>query len=189
MPANRAFGIFFIATILIALMLLLAPKASASDIEWKGTTNTVWATGTNWTGSSKPGTADSALFDTSFSNQPNLTGSEALGGLWITTGVAQNVTLSASTGTLTLNGTTINGNATTGIFVDNTSAFTLTITAPLSLGNSQSWLNNSGNLLTIGGMSLNGKALRHRRHGHWRDLHQWCHHWHRDHRDYYENWQ
>jgi fibronectin-binding autotransporter adhesin len=44
---------------------------------------------------------------------------------------------------------------------DNANAFTLTITAPLVIGNAQTWTNNSGSVLTIGagGVNLNGKAL------------------------------
>ena len=48
----------------------------------------------------------------------------------------------------------------TGILVDNTNAFTLTITANVSIGNSQAWTNNSGNLFTVSGnVALGGNAL------------------------------
>ena len=48
----------------------------------------------------------------------------------------------------------------TGILVDNPNAFTLTITANLSVGNSQAWTNNSGNLFTVSGnVTLNGSAV------------------------------
>ena len=48
----------------------------------------------------------------------------------------------------------------TGILVDNTNAFTLTITANVSISNSQAWTNNSGNLFTVSGnVSLGGNAL------------------------------
>ena len=50
--------------------------------------------------------------------------------------------------TLDLTGLGILG---TGILVDNTNAFTLTITANVSIGTSQAWTNNSGNLFTVGG--------------------------------------
>ena len=59
-----------------------------------------------------------------------------------------------------LDGNTINGTANLGILVDNTNAFALTISAGLKLGNAQTWMNSSGNLLTISGaVNLNGKAL------------------------------
>ena len=51
----------------------------------------------------------------------------------MTTGVVQNVTLSADPGAiLNLSGLSMLG---TGILVDNTNAFTLTITANVSIGN------------------------------------------------------
>ena len=56
---------------------------------------------------------------------------------------------------LTINGTTINGNANTGIGMD-ASAGSLTITAGVSVGSSQTWYNNSANLLTLGGNVNNG---------------------------------
>ena len=56
---------------------------------------------------------------------------------------------------LTINGTTINGNANTGIGMD-ASAGSLTITAGVSVGSPQTWYNNSANLLTLGGNVDNG---------------------------------
>src|SRR6266404_7699635 len=133
---------------------------TANDIEWTGATNTTWSTGTNWSGGSKPSSTQNAVFDLLFSNQPNLTSNQTVGGLWMTTGVGQNVTISASSGTLTLDGNTINSIANLGILVDNSSAFTLTVTASLKLGNDQTWTNNSGNLLTVSGtVNLNHNTL------------------------------
>ena len=48
----------------------------------------------------------------------------------------------------------------TGILVDNTNAYTLTITATIEVNNDQAWTNNSGNLFTVSGnVSLGGNAL------------------------------
>ena len=75
----------------------------------------------------------------------------------MTTGVVQNVTLSANGGTLTISALSIPG---TGILVDNTNAFTLTITANVTVNNSQAWTNNSGNLFTVSGnIALGGNGL------------------------------
>src|SRR5438552_17536252 len=93
-PSGRVFAIF-IFTILIAVALLFAPKAGAADQSWTGTTSTTWSTPTNWSGG-VPGSTDNAVFNTTFANQPNVTTSTAVGGLWMTTGVGQNVTVSAS---------------------------------------------------------------------------------------------
>lgn len=121
---------------------------------WTGAVSTTWSTAGNWTGGT-PGAADTAEFNQAFSNQPNLTANATVGSLLMTTGVAQNVTLSASAGTLTING--LGG---TGILVDNPNAFTLTISAPLALGAAQAWTNNSGNLFTVSGtVALGGNNL------------------------------
>ena len=113
---------------------------------WTGTTNTTWSTSTNWSPAGPPGAGDTASFDRAFSRQPNLTANATVGGLLMTTGVAQNVTLSATVGTLTI--PSIGG---TGILVNNTNAFTLTISAGVTLGASQAWTNSSGNLFTVSG--------------------------------------
>ena len=65
------------------------------------------------------------------------------------TGVTQNVTISASSNSLTISG--VGG---TGILIDNTNAFTLTITAPIVVPTSQAWTNNSGNLFTVSGPTI-----------------------------------
>ena len=67
------------------------------------------------------------------------------------TGVAQNVTISASAANIL----TIEGVGTgTGILIDNASAFTLTITARVGVDASQAWTNNSGNLFTVSGATV-----------------------------------
>ena len=144
----------------LSLMLISPRLALATDISWTGTTDTTWGTATNWLGGSKPGGTDNALFDRTFTNQPNVTSNQTVGGLWMTGSVGQNVTI-ANTGTLTLSGNTINGTANLGILIDNSNAFTLTINAPLKVGNAETWTNNSGNLFTIGsgGVNTNGKTL------------------------------
>jgi autotransporter-associated beta strand protein len=132
--------------------------AFAVDKIWTGATNTAWGTNTNWTGNA-PSAGDNAVFNSTFTNQPNV-GNTSAGGIWMTGSIGQNVTISGS-GALALQSSTINGTAGLGILVDNANAFTLTITAPLKIGNAQTWTNSSGNLLTIGagGVDLNTKAL------------------------------
>ena len=145
---------------LLALLFFACPQlVFATDTSWTGSTSTTWSTNSNWT-ANKPGSPDNAVFNSTFSNQPNLTGNTTVGGLWMTGSIGQNVTISATSGTLTLDGNTINGTANLGILVDNTNAFALTISAGLKLGNAQTWMNSSGNLLTISGaVNLNGKGL------------------------------
>jgi fibronectin-binding autotransporter adhesin len=140
--------------------------APLTDISWTGLTSTSWNLATNWSSLTVPGASDNAVFNSTFilGRQPQVTAITTVGGLWMTTGVGQNVTISSSmANVLTLNGNTINGIPNLGILVDNSSAFTLTISARLALGNSQTWINNSANLLSIipGGATLvtNGHAL------------------------------
>ncbi len=143
---------------LVALLCSCPRPAFAVDRVWTGATSTAWGTGTNWTGG-LPGGADNAVFNSTFTNQPNLGSILTVGGVWMTGSIGQNVTVSG-TG-LTLNGNTINGTAGLGILIDNANAFTLTMTAPVTLANAQTWRNNSGNLFTVGagGVNLNGKAF------------------------------
>ena len=145
---------------LFSFFCLFVRVSSGTDRSWTGATNTTWGTGTNW-GGSAPGTTDNAVFNSAFSNQANVGSSTTIGGLWMTGSIGQNVTLSASGGvTLTLNGNTINGTAGLGILIDNANANTLTISAPLRLGNAQIWRNNSANLFSVTGtVNTNGKGL------------------------------
>jgi autotransporter-associated beta strand protein len=142
----------------ILTALLIAPQlAYGTDKSWTGTISSTWSIVLNWSGVSVAGSGDNALFDGTFTNQPDA-GTTTVGGLWMKTGVGQNVTISGTA--LTLNGNTINGISNLGILVDNTSSFTLTISAPLTIGNDQAWTNNSGNLITVSGtVDTNGKAL------------------------------
>jgi fibronectin-binding autotransporter adhesin len=144
---------------LAVFFVIAATPLFATDRSWTGATNTAWGTSPNWDTSPPGGTSDNAVVNSTFTNQPNLGSTTTAGGLWMTGSVGQNVTISGST--LTLQGNTISGTGGLGILMDNASAFTLTITAPLKLGAAQTWRNNTGNLLTIGtgGLNTNGKAL------------------------------
>ena len=72
------------------------PQQVDANFSWTGATNTIWNTSTNWSPSGPPGAVQTALFNGTFSNQPNVTLSRAVGTLHMATGVAQNVTLSSS---------------------------------------------------------------------------------------------
>jgi autotransporter-associated beta strand protein len=141
------------------LLLLLIPELLfAADRQWTGASNTSWSTNGNWVGNA-PSAGDNALFNTTFTNQPSVNGGQNVGGIWMTTGIGQSVTISGS-GTLTLQANTINGTAGLGILVDNSNAFTLTISAGIQIGNAQTWTNSSSNLLTVSGaVNLNNKGL------------------------------
>jgi autotransporter-associated beta strand protein len=147
---------------LLVTFLFFSPQLIfGANREWIGGTNATWSTSTNWNGNAVPGGPDTAVFDTTLANQPNLTANAPVGGLWMTGNVAQSVTISANAGsTLTLQGATINGTAALGILIDNTNAYTLTISAPLKVMAIQTWRNSSSNLFTVSGaVNTNNKAL------------------------------
>src|SRR2546429_7982871 len=150
---GRGRWILFLLGPLLLVFLASAPLVFATDTSWNGSSSTAWSTKQNWSTNNVPTSTDNAKFNSTFANQPTLGSSAAtVGGIWMATGVGQNVTI-GGTGVLTLAGNTINGTAGLGILVDNISAFTLTINCPIALGAIQTWTNNSSNLLTIGAVN------------------------------------
>src|SRR2546430_2039163 len=121
---------------LLLVFLASAQLVFAADVSWNGSSGTTWSTKQNWSTNNVPVSTDNAKFDSTFSNQPNLSGTATVGGIGMATGVGQNVTISGSS-VLTLAGNTINGTAGLGILVSNSSVYTLTINAPLALGATQ----------------------------------------------------
>jgi autotransporter-associated beta strand protein len=134
----------------LLLPVALAPRANAADASWTGGVNTTWSTAGNWTVGGPPVAGQTASFNSAFSNQPNLTANATVGELHMTTGVGQNVTISASGAQIL----TLTGVAGTGILIDNPNAFTLTITSNVAINADQAWTNNSGNLFTVSGTAV-----------------------------------
>jgi len=128
------------------------PQQVDANFSWTGAANTTWNNAGNWSPSGPPGGNDTAVFNSAFSNQPNLTADAVVGTLLMTNSVAQDVTISSSLAAiLTIGGSGIPG---IGILIDSGSAFTLTITARVGIDSSQAWTNNSGNLFTVSGTTL-----------------------------------
>ena len=154
------FGLFPAVVRALLVLTAVAPRANAevdANFSWTGATSRIWSTSTNWSPVGPPGTADTAVFNGAFSNQPIITPGTTVGTLWMTTGVAQNVVITSSGPPLFISGQGILG---TGILIDNPNAFTLTIAVNLSIINSQAWTNNSGNLFTVNGsVDLGGNAV------------------------------
>src|SRR5438067_1511123 len=153
--------------ICIALAVLtLGQSAQAADTttsEWTGTTDTTWGTSTNWNPNTIPSTTVSAKFDTTFSNQPALDAARTAQGLWLATGVGQDVSITAaSSRTLTITGTaTLSGQTNAGIILDDSANHNLTIGTNVSVtlsNNTGFYVNNAGTL-TLGGLNLNTKTL------------------------------
>ena len=143
-------------------------QAQAGSVTWNGN-GTTWGAGANWTSGTAPMIGDVAVFDTTFSNQPTLTGTVTTGtaaGLWLTTGsvgLGQDVIISSTASqSLTLGGTaTINGNANTAILLDDASNHNLTFgsTVTLTVSNSTSFLvNNAGTLSITGTLNISGES-------------------------------
>ena len=129
-----------------AFLFVLPTMVQAATFTWANL-GADWGTAANWGGSSPAG-ADVGQFNLpGYSAQPNVGELNTIGGVWDTGAGALNVT---GTSTLTINGTTISGNANTGIELD-PSAGSMSVSAAIALGGSQQWFNNSSNALTVTG--------------------------------------
>lgn len=164
-------GIGFLVIVCLGLIPLAGLAADTPTSSWNGST-TAWTNTSNWAGG-LPGTTTGAVFDSVFANQPNLTASASTLGLWLKTGVGQDVTVNASTPvTLTLQGgATNNGlvgstvgsanNQGVGILMDDTANHNLTFGPNISIlppNSSTIYVNNSGTL-TIQGQLINPNGV------------------------------
>jgi fibronectin-binding autotransporter adhesin len=175
--SSRAFAVFFIVTILIAISLLLAPKAgAANDLYWdaNGTgantgttaagtwgTDAFWNTSSTGTGGTLTATTGNTN-DLHFSSGTNYSGtftvttpngvSVAANGIMVEEG---NLTIDKSAG----GGSTLSIGA-GGITINSGAAFTISGSKlTLSLTAAQSWINNSSNLFSISVPVTNGANL------------------------------
>ncbi len=141
------------APLVIACMVFIAaglgavPSAWSATLTWDSTaTGTNWSAASNW-GGTLPGVADVGVFAAgSYTAQPSLTSTAAIGGIWdMGTGA---ITISGTT--LSIAAATINSNLGTGIELDS-GAGPLSINAPLVLTSAQTWINNSVSPITVNG--------------------------------------
>jgi fibronectin-binding autotransporter adhesin len=150
----------------------VGPKASTTTLaaldtattEWTGATSTTWSTTTNWNPNTIPSTTLSAKFDTAFSNQPNLGAPQTAQGIWLATGVGQDVTITGTTSTrvLTITGTaTLNGQTNAGIILDDSANHNLTIgtLTSVALSNDTGFYVNNAGTLSLPALNLNAKIL------------------------------
>ena len=142
-----------VAAVLFVSVFLCPAMVQATTYTWN-LAGTDWATAGDWTNLAVPdssGSSDVAWFNSGnySSAQPNLAQTNSIGGLWSTGAGALNLGGS----TLTINGATVHGNATTGIELDS-GAGAMTVSTPIifpSTVGSQTWYNNSANALTVNG--------------------------------------
>jgi autotransporter-associated beta strand protein len=146
---------------------MLAPRAASAALEtrtWIGGTDSGWNTNDNWSPASAPRSSDRiAVFDRVSTYQPAVqTSVTVVAGVRMTGDTVGDVTITSSGAvTFQTDGTTLNGTDGVGVLIDNTSSGTLNInTTSFKAGNTESWINNSGNLFTIGApVNLNGKTV------------------------------
>jgi len=146
MKSRRSALLSLAPATLIAAISGIFP-VQASTIYWDGSASTAWATGTNWDGNVAPANdlvTDIAIFDlASYPNQPDA-GTTSISGIQIGDGLN-------ATNPLTIGGTALTIGS--GGITVNAEAGAATISAPVTLGSSQTWTNNSANALTAGTIS------------------------------------
>lgn len=142
---------------LVGLLFAVIPLAHGASATWNGTTDAIWATGTNWSATPVPGTGDTATFN----NAGGVVDVIDLGAgvtinilLFDTANVAAYTIGSGAVGSQTL---TLN----TGITLNNTINANQLINANVALGANATIANNdTSNTLTIaGGVSGTGFNL------------------------------
>jgi autotransporter-associated beta strand protein len=147
-------GAGYVRLIVVVCGMLALASAHAAPVTWTGANGGDWNTGANWSGSAKPATADTALFNTSL-------GSVAISADQTVTSISFDTTAGTASGSFTL-GTT-GGNKLTlssggAIQILSTlagSGKTISVNAPLSLNTGSYTFANgsadSSNTLNFGG--------------------------------------
>jgi len=151
----------------LCLLLLLARPTAHADTAttaWSGSTSSTWSTAGNWA-SGVPSASNSALFNSTFSNQPQLTSNVTSQGIWLASGVGQDVRIGKDTSARTINITgnaTLGSQANAGILMDDSGNHNLTLgdasagNYVIALTNSTGfYVNNSGTLTLTGLSNLN----------------------------------
>ncbi len=120
-------------------LFIFINSAVAATIDWKGTTNSDWGTGTNWSGGSAPSSGDAVRIGVvSFTSQPTLNSGATTTIASLTFGVsATSITLTINSGyTLAVTGAIIQ-NASSSILSSNTLITTITGGGSLSCASLQ----------------------------------------------------
>lgn len=145
----------------ITLSLLAAlPAVYAADGTWTGGTSVTWATGTNWSGGTAPGStaanADIVTFNSSaYSFAPTAVSNYFVGGLSFGASNTGSLTLTSATGNNRLNV------GSSGIQMASGSGavtFGAASSQGINVTSNQSWTNNSASLLTVSRLAVDDLA-------------------------------
>ncbi len=119
-------------------------------------TSSAWNNAANWVGG-VPGSGDSAEFNaaSAYANQPAINAASlSVGQIWEASALGQSVTVGADAGADPF---TLKGVSGIGVEMD-AAAASLTLSAPLTLGGAETWLDNGG-ALTAGKVANGGYTL------------------------------
>jgi fibronectin-binding autotransporter adhesin len=148
----------FAAVVYCGAVLWGGQGAFAATYTWNSAaTGTNWNAASNW-GGAVPGSGDIGLFAAaSYNAQPaTITTTASIGGIWDTGSAPLTV---SGMYNLALFGTTINSNSGTGIELDaGAGQLTVNTNLALILQNSQQWIDNSTNSITVNGI-ITGNSL------------------------------
>ena len=126
---GRRGGLIVAAIACLASIPLSGLSADSPMSSWLGV-NTVWTNTANWSAGVPNSASLGAVFDRTFSIQPDiatLPWSYAVGGIWLKSGVGQDVTINASTPIPPiLVGATLNGLTAAGLLMDDSGNHNLT---------------------------------------------------------------
>jgi trimeric autotransporter adhesin len=128
----------------LAVLIALASLnlAAVADQTWKGTTDNLWTNTSNWSGSAIPGSTDLVIYNgTSTGNLSN----------WLSQAFSiKGILFTNPAGPVSINSSSPFTNGASGIAMTNATQ-PLTITAPLTLASSQSWVVATNQSLTVSG--------------------------------------
>jgi len=148
----------FSVIVILAMFFSISTPSYAASGEWLGTTNSTWATTTNWNPNTTPGTGNTATFDTAGNAHTtiDLGAGVTINTVAFNTGAASYTIGSGAVGSQTL---TLNDN---GAITSSGTAASQTVNANLVLGTdttsqSNNITNNTSNALTVAG-NISGSA-------------------------------
>ena len=145
----------------ITLSLLAAlPAVYAADGTWTGGTSVTWATGTNWSGGTAPGStaanADIVTFNSSaYSFAPTAVSNYFVGGLSFGASNTGSLTLTSATNNNRLNVGSSGIQMTSG---SGAVTFGAASSQGINVTSNQSWTNNSASLLTVNRVAVDDLA-------------------------------